>query len=351
MKNSRERNAHVLLAWLYLAVGAFGLVGGTVAAWASDPGQAEIAPRLNAAVVQTQALKTIAAENEALGSYKIAALFGESDEEKQARLQHEQAQDASVAGLRQRMDDLENSLRRLTGEVEALDHKIGELNGRIERIQKDFDYRLCTIAAQQFGASAEGGEQSPIPCAGAQASSGFSGAASPVAPSQAQGSIRLTPPPTLGGSPTPPASGAGTAALNGNPPAVASRPKYDAAMNLLAKAQYDEARSAFRAFADSYPTDELAPQAVYWIGDIAYVRKDYAGAARAFAEEIKKYPASPRAPESMLKLGQSLIAMGQKQEGCTTLGALTAKFPNASKALAARAAQERKAAGCRQKEA
>ena len=97
MKNSRERNAHVLLAWLYLAVGAFGLVGGTVAAWASDPGQAEIAPRLNAAVVQTQALKTIAAENEALGSYKIAALFGESDEEKQARLQHEQAQDASVA--------------------------------------------------------------------------------------------------------------------------------------------------------------------------------------------------------------------------------------------------------------
>ena len=61
--------------------------------------------------------------------------------------------------------------------------------------------------------------------------------------------------------------------------------------------------------------------------NIAYVQKDYPGAARAFAEEIKKYPSSPRAPESMLKLGQSLIAMNQKKEGCTTLGALTSKYP------------------------
>ena len=82
-------------------------------------------------------------------------------------------------------------------------------------------------------------------------------------------------------------------------------------MKLLAGTQYDEARGAFRAFADAYPNDELAPQAVYWVGDIAYVQKDYPAAPRAFAEEIKRYPESTRAPDSMLKLGQSLIAMGQ----------------------------------------
>jgi tol-pal system protein YbgF len=118
-------------------------------------------------------------------------------------------------------------------------------------------------------------------------------------------------------------------------------------MKLLARTQYDEARSAFRAFADSYPNDELAPQAVYWVGDIAYVQKDYSAAARAFAEEIKKYPESTRAPDSMLKLGQSLVAMGQKQEGCTALAALPTKYPNASKTVVARAAQEHKAAACR----
>ena len=117
-------------------------------------------------------------------------------------------------------------------------------------------------------------------------------------------------------------------------------------MKLLAKAQYDEARSAFRSFADGYPADELAPQAVYWLGDIAYIQKDYAAAARAFAEEIKKYPDSTRAPESMLKLGQSLIAMGNKQEGCTTLAALPTKYPSAQN-VATRAATERKTAHCK----
>lgn len=119
-------------------------------------------------------------------------------------------------------------------------------------------------------------------------------------------------------------------------------------MKLLARTQYDEARSAFRAFADSYPNDELAPQAVYWLGDIAYVQKDYAAAARAFAEEIKRYPESTRAPDSMLKLGQSLIAMGQKQEGCTALAALPTKYANASKAVIARTTDARKIAGCKE---
>ena len=99
-------------------------------------------------------------------------------------------------------------------------------------------------------------------------------------------------------------------------------------MNLLAKAQYDEARAAFRAFAEAHPKDDLTPQAVYWVGDIAYVQKDYPGAAQAFAEEIKKFRRVPRAPESMLRLGQSLLAINQKTEGCTALAALPEKLPH-----------------------
>ena len=65
---------------------------------------------------------------------------------------------------------------------------------------------------------------------------------------------------------------------------------------MLAKAQYDEASAAFRAFADMQSQGhDLAPQAVYWVGDIAYVQQDYGTAARAFAEVIKKYPNKPRA--------------------------------------------------------
>lgn len=272
------------------------------------------------------------------GSYRVADLFGESEEEKQARLlaqQHEDAQDASIRYLRQRNQDMESTIRRLTGQIEELDHRISEQNSRMEQMQKDFDYRLCKIAAMQMATS---GDQAPLSCMGGESQPAMGMAAPPVAPPAsvappgASAAIHRTPP---------------TAQATMQPSSSANRARFDDAMKLLTHTQYDEARSAFRAFADAYPSDELAPQAVYWVGDIAYVQKDYPAAARAFAEEIKKYPDSARAPDSMLKLGQSLIAMGQKQEGCTALGALPTKYPTASQSVIGYAAEARKTAKCR----
>ncbi len=284
-------------------------------------------------------------------------MFGESDEEKAARLQHEQAQDSSIASLNQRVSDLEDSLRRLTGQVEELDHHLSEFDQRITRMQKDFDYKLCALAAQQLGASTDAGDQNALPCNSSSPQMG--GAIAPPSetgapePSASSGPVHLAPPPgVLGTLPQgavnnlpQPMGGQGGAPMQ--TASIDTRPQFDAAMNLLAKAQYDEARGAFRNFADSHPKDDLTPQAVYWVGDIAFVQKDYPNAARAFAEELKKYPSSPRAPESMLKLGQSLLALNQKQEGCTTLAALPKNYPTASKTVVAQAVSFRKAAACR----
>jgi tol-pal system protein YbgF len=275
---------------------------------------------------------------------QLAALFGESDEEKAARQQHEDNQDATIQTLNQRVRDLESSLRQQTGQNEELSHRIQELNDKLDRQQKDFEYRLCAMTAQQLGATpGQPGDQT-LPCSSpsAQAAPSAGAAMGPAtASAPPQGGVQLGKPPGVLGTlstndavPLPP------------PPPSNAQPQFDSAMNLLAKAQYDDARAAFRAFADANPKDALAPQAVYWIGDIAYVQKDYPGAAHAFAEEIKKYPTSTRAPDSMLKLGQSMIAMGQKKEGCIALGALPSKYPNASKAIATQAASARKAA-CR----
>ena len=123
--------------------------------------------------------------------------------------------------------------------------------------------------------------------------------------------------------------------------------EYDAAMDQLARAQYGAAQESFRAFAEAHPDDTLAPQALYWFGDIAYsTQKNYADAARAFAELLKKYAKAPRAPDAMVRLGESLINLGQKKEGCATLAALDAKYPNAAAAVSTRARTQRKAAKC-----
>lgn len=252
---------------------------------------------------------------------QVRGLFGESDEEKAARLKAEQRendQDAGIAELRQRLSDLEQALRNATGTNEQLSHQIRQLNDRIEKQQRDYDTKLCELSAQILGAGAPG--QGGFAC---DQSSGAGQASSNQIP-PGQGTSTQVPAPQMSGG----GGSLGTLPA-GAPPADATRGQYDDAMNLLARARYDEARAAFRGFADANPKDPLTPQAVYWVGNIAYVQKDYPTAAQAFAEQIKKYPSSPQGGESMLKLGLSLIAMGEKKEGCLTLGAIKTKYKQA----------------------
>lgn len=326
----------------------FAGVSGIAAAQSSDSPQA-LNGKLVAAQARTDLLSTkVAAMSAKAGGIRVAQLFGESDEEKAARLQREQAQDSSLATLSQRATDLDDTLRRLTGQVEELDHRLSEQNERMARMRKEFDYKICALAAQQLGATAEPGQENSLPCPGGTQASAPPQPAAPAGGGQS-GEVHLAPPPgilgtlprsALGNLPQPSAPSNQTASID-------TRPQFDAALNMLARANYDEASAAFRGFADSYPHDELAPQAVYWVGDIAFVQKDYPTAARAFAEELKKYPDSARAPESLLKLGQSLIALNQKKEGCRALGTLPSEYPSASKSLTEQALAARKAAGCR----
>jgi tol-pal system protein YbgF len=144
----------------------------------------------------------------------------------------------------------------------------------------------------------------------------------------------------------------GSGPMPASPPAAvggggADGRQFDNAMNLLARAQYIEASAAFRGYADSHPDDsDLSPQALYWVGNIAYMQQDYTGAARVFAEQIKKYPKSPRGADSMLKMGQALVAQGQTSNGCTAFAAIRKQYPDASPSTITAAANARRAAKC-----
>ncbi|HWF64865.1 MAG TPA: hypothetical protein VN685_09655, partial [Rhizomicrobium sp.] len=259
-----------------------------------------------------------------------AQLFGESDEEKAARQAHEDGQDAQIKQLGDRAQQLEDktrnlteSLSTLTGANEELSHQIQDLRQKMDAQQKDFAYRLCMMSAQQLGAGDQGlncggtgtGIAPPPAAAQGPAAAMAPGTALPPITEAAPAPSNPAPasdnaedaPQQLGRPPgvlgTLPADRAPAQAA---PPPGASRgggSQYDRAMNLLGKAQYAEASAAFRSYADANPDDrDLSAQSIYWIGDIAYVQHDYPGAARAFAEQIKKYPTSSRSPDSMLKL-------------------------------------------------
>ena len=96
---------------------------------------------------------------------QVAGLFGESDEEKAARQQHEDNQDTLIADLKQRVHDLEQSLQQATGQNEQLGHQLHDLSDRLDHQQIDYDYKLCALSAQLLGTSPAAGQSGDtLPC-------------------------------------------------------------------------------------------------------------------------------------------------------------------------------------------
>jgi tol-pal system protein YbgF len=232
--------------------------------------------------------------------------------------------------LVRQISEMQESLGRLTGQMEELGHRVDELSQKADRMQKEIDLQNAPQATAALNTPPPGIADPPPRAAD------NGNALASLTPDQTAPSLRGAPPANLGQIP------AGASLPVPLPRPADSKTEFDAAMNLLSRAQYDPARAAFRKFVDTHPDEDRAPDALYWAGDIAYsAKKDYPEAARDFAELLKKYPKAQRAPDGMLKLGLALFELGQMKEGCAALAALPAKYPDATQAVATRAKTER----------
>lgn len=121
---------------------------------------------------------------------------------------------------------------------------------------------------------------------------------------------------------------------------------YQRGYGALLQKDYEAAEGAFRDLLDTYPSDPLAADAQYWIGESYYVRGQYKNAADAFLNGYKKYKSSQKAPDSLLKLAMSLAELGQKDAACSTFDELKTKFPQAPEHVSDEARAWRKKTGC-----
>lgn len=229
-------------------------------------------------------------------------------------------------GSPQRLNDIELSMRNLTGQVEQFGHDLQTIKDKLSQLETETNFRLNQL---------EGNPNGKPP-----ADAGPSGEPSGPPPESAMPSDE---PGTSQPGPKPP----GTIGEVPDLPAGSTAEEiYNQAMDHLTKAEYDAALTLFRQVVENFGTTDYAAQAQYWIADIYYVQKDYERAALAFADVLKKYPEAGRGPEAMLKLGLSLINLGKTKEGCSALTALKQKYPSASDAIVSRAEREAKKAGC-----
>ncbi len=247
-----------------------------------------------------------------------------------------------------RINELDLTIRQLTGQVEELRYVVEQMSRQLETHIGDADFRFRELE-KATGVS----------------SSGFT---SPSSTSQPLGTTQPSQAPSIGAAPTmttlPPAESVvvgeqsfDTTVRTANAPQslgslpVASLPgtaaeKYEAAKERLVAGDFAGAEVAFASFLDSHGDNELAGEAQYWLGEAFYVRGAYQEAGRAFADGLAKYPSNVKGPDTLLKLGMSLAALSQMDAACTTFSELDRRYPDASKTIVQRVKVERTKAGC-----
>ena len=105
----------------------------------------------------------------------------------------------------------------------------------------------------------------------------------------------------------------------------------------LQTGKYDLARSEFRDYLKYYGTTDLAANAQFYIGEMAYKQKNYQDAVAEYDKVISNYPKSFRIAPTLLHRGMALVELGQKTSGIRDLRDVVRRFPGSEEDRYARA--------------
>ena len=123
--------------------------------------------------------------------------------------------------------------------------------------------------------------------------------------------------------------------------------QYEFATSFLKVGDYNMAERAFREFVDINPDNDLSGNAQYWYAETFRIRQLYTDAASAYLEGYQKYPKSEKAPINLLKLGVSLVQIGEKDQGCLMIAGVKKQYPNATQSVLQKAKYEEKKFECK----
>ena len=131
-------------------------------------------------------------------------------------------------------------------------------------------------------------------------------------------------------------------------PDVTPNEQYEFATSFLKVGDYPTAERAFREFVLSNPEHELAGNAQYWYAETFRIRQLYTDAATAYLEGYQKYPKGEKAPINLLKLGVSMVQIGEKDQGCKMINGVEKQYPKANQSVIQKAKYESQKFECNQ---
>ena len=129
-------------------------------------------------------------------------------------------------------------------------------------------------------------------------------------------------------------------------PKTDPKDQYNFATSLLKQGDYTTAERALREFVIDNPEHNLAGNAQYWYAETFRIRQLYTDAASAYLEGYQKYPKSEKAAINLLKLGVSLVQIGEKDQGCLMIKGVKKEYPKAKQSVLQKAKYEEKKFDC-----
>ena len=180
----------------------------------------------------------------------------------------------STFEMMSRLDEAQAEIQQLNGKLEEQANLIAELKKKQSAMYADFDERLQQLENKASGAKPTAEAEQP--------------AAKPVESVPA---------------PTAPKPVAAPAASPTTPSATGSQTPYQQAFETFRNGQVAEAIAQFSDLLSKDPTNQLANNAQFWLGEAYRVNKDIPSAKKAFNAVLEKYPNSQKVPDALLKLG------------------------------------------------
>src|SRR5277367_3370393 len=149
-------------------------------------------------------------------------------------------------------------------------------------------------------------------------------------------------PPANNGATNPTSSNPGSsavpsAAVNPSGPPPNANTLYENGLRDITGGKYDLARSEFQDYLKYYADTDLASNAQFYLGEIAYSQKNYDLAGGEYDKVLTNYPKSFKRAPARLKKGMSLIELGQKNPGVRELREVVKRYPGTEEERRARA--------------
>jgi tol-pal system protein YbgF len=199
-----------------------------------------------------------------------------------------------------RLDTMSTQVQGLSDNLEEIKSRLGKLNQQLVDLQN---------TVQSLDAKISGG-----------------GAAAPAAGVSNPGSV---------GQPTSSALPTSGAAAGGSAPSADTL--YSNGLRDITSGKYALARQEFQDYLKYYGQTDLASNAQFYLGEIAYSEKNYDQAVAEYDHVLTNYPKSFKLAPAHLKKGMALIELGQKTAGVRELRDLIKRFPGTEEERKARA--------------